>query len=503
MPDATRTYDYVIVGGGTAGCVIASRLSRNPDVTVALLEGGEAFEHDPMVLGYHGSVPLLGNPKYDYDYRIVPQTRGNSAIRHSRAKMLGGCSAHNDTVAFRPPDRDLQAWEEAGAHGWGPADTRLYYDRAMQAVNVHRALGENELAQATHAAAQEMGLPERDVHGAEFDEAAGWLYLNERDGVRQSTAVGYMYPLADLPANLTLATNTWAERLAINNDGRATGVVTNSGTWNAAQEVILCAGSIDTPKLLMLSGIGPADQLRESGITPIHDLPGVGQHLIDHLEIPIMWSTKRTVGHSLQSAENAFFCKSRPDLDHFDLFFHVILQPYFVPLSLNGSEYPAPDHGFCVCANVANPKSAGQLRLSPRSPAGPPLIDPAYLTDPGEEDLTATREAIRIARWFAAQPSLADWIDSEIAPGADVADDDEAQLDAFIRGSSNTVYHPAGTCRMGEPSDTQAVVDPELRVRGIDGLRVADASVFPKMISVNLCMTVIMIGERCADLLAR
>jgi len=493
-------YDYVVVGGGTAGCIIAARLAEDPERSVCLVEAGEAFEDDPMVLGYHGSVPLLGDPKYDYDYGLVPQERGNSRIRYSRARMLGGCSSHNDTVAFRAPDRDLRAWERLGAAGWGPEQTRPYYERAMAAAHVHPAPGRSECARAVHAAALALGLPEVDVHGEDFADAAGWLYLNERDEVRQSTAVAYLYPLSALPPNLTLLTETVVRRVLLDDDGTATGVSTAVGDLRAREEVVICAGAVDSPRLLMWSGIGPAHQLRAAGIEVRHELPGVGENLCDHIEAPVVWEAPRDTGPSLQNAENAFFRRIREDADGFDLFFHVITQPYYVSLELDGQPLTMPDRGFCVVPNVARPRSRGTLRLNPTDPYAAPLIDPRYFSDPDGEDERLLVEGIRIARAIGRQEALRDWVVGEIAPGPAIGGDDEA-LGRYVRQASNTVYHPAGTCRMGADGDTEGVVDPELRVRGLSRLRVADASIFPEMISVNLCLTVMMIGERCADLL--
>ena len=500
MAPAQREFDYVVVGGGTAGCVLAARLAEDPEVSVCLIEAGAAFEDDPMVLGYHGSVPLLGNPKYDYDYGIVPQKRGNSRIRHSRARMLGGCSSHNDTVAFRPPDRDLRAWERLGAAGWGPAETRSYYERAIAAAHVHLAPGRSACARAAHRAAIDLGLPEVDVHGEDFAEGAGWLYLNERDEVRQSTAVAYLYPLSELPANLTLLTETMVRGVLLDDNGTATGVATETGEVKAREEVVICAGAVDTPRLLMWSGVGPADQLRQAGIEVRHELHGVGENLRDHIEAPVVWEATGDTGPSLQNAENAFFRRTRPEAEGFDLFFHVITQPYYVSIELDGRPLTMPDRGFCVVPNVAKPRSGGTLRLNPSDPHGAPLIDPGYFTDAGGEDERLLVEGIRIARALGRQDALGDWIVREVAPGAGVRDDEES-LGRYVRRASNTVYHPAGTCKMGDPGHADAVVDPHLRVRGLERLRIADASVFPEMISVNLCLTVMMIGERCADLL--
>jgi choline oxidase len=493
-----REFDIVIVGGGTTGCVIARRLADDAEISVCLIEAGKAFEDDPLVLGYHGSVPLLGNPVYDFDYGIAAQSRGNSRIRQSRARMLGGCSSHNDTVAFLPPARDLAEWEALGATGWGFADCLPYYRRAMEQAHVHRAPGGSACAQAVHAAALETGLPEVEVHGPDFANGAGWLYLNEHDEIRQSTAVAYLYPLSSLPPNLTLLTETWVSRVLVGDDGAATGVETSHGIIEARQELILCAGSIDTPRLLMLSGIGPADELSRHGIGVVSDMPGVGEHLQDHLEVPLVLETDRETGPSLQNAENGIFWATREGFDGFDVYAHVITQPYYVPLEVDGAPIPMPDRGFCIVPNAAKPKTTGVLRLNRGDPAGPPVIDPQYLTDDAGEDERALVEGLRLSRQIVEQTALRDWVVREVAPGPGFRDEND--LARYVAQASNTVYHPCCTCRMGAGDDPGAVVTPDLRLRGIDRVRIADASVFPSMISVNLCLTTIMIGERCADL---
>ena len=485
MSVARQQFDYVIVGGGTAGCIIAARLAEDASLSIALVEGGPALDTDPMVLGYHGAMPLLGDPRYDYDYEVVPAPRGNSGIRYSRAKMLGGCSSHNDTIAFLPQAREFEAWESLGAEGWSMCQNRPYFERAITKTNVHRVAGENQLACAAHRAAIEFGLPEHDLHTDQYEEAAGWLYLNERDEVRQSTAVAYLYPLQYLPENLTLLTETWAQRVVLDGDGRATGVQTSVGTLSARNEVILCAGAIDTPRLLMFSGIGPRAHLKDVGIDPIHDLAGVGENLQDHLEVPVVWSARRDVGPSLQSAENVILCKSRTDLSNFDVFIHVVLQPYYLPIQVDGHTYRMPEHAFCLLPNVSKPKSAGTVRLNRKNPAGPPLIDPMFLTDPEGADEALLREGVRIARALAQQPSLRTWVAEEVAPGSSYPDEDDEHLGSYVRQSCGAPSHPTSTCRIGNADDDRAVVDPELRVRGLVGLRIADASIFPEALSVT------------------
>jgi len=489
------TFDYVVVGGGTAGCVVAARLAEDPEVEVCLVEGGPAHEDDPNVIGFAGAVALIGT-EYDYDYPIAPQRRGNSQIRMSRARMLGGCSSHNDAVAWRALDRDLERWVEAGADGWDPASTRPAFDRVFAKVGIVPAEGRSACAQAVHAAALELGLPEVRTNGPDFLEGAAFYDLNAAGGVRRSSAVSYLYPLRELPLNLTLRTEAWAERVELDDNGRAVGVVVNGELLGAREEVIVAAGAVDSPKLLLLSGIGPAE-LTEVGVPVRHELPGVGARLTDHCETFVMWEVDRDLGPSLNNCENGIFASTGLNGPAFDLYVHVITQFYYVDPALLGFPVAEPTHALTLTPNTALPRSEGSLRLRSDDPRMPPLIDPAYLTDPGGVDEQVLVEGIKLGRALAGQPSLAPWIVRELAPGpAAVSDED---LAAFVRRTHNTVYHVAGSLRMGAADDPAAVVDPRLRVRGVDGLRVVDASVFPAMPSNNIAMTIMMMGERCAD----
>jgi choline oxidase len=486
VPDGNRTFDYVVVGGGTAGCIVAARLAENPGVQVCLIEEGAAFEHDPVVLGSHSSAPFFGNAKYGRDYAIVEQRRGNSAIVFPRASMLGGCSSHNDAVAVLPPDGDFDGWVAAGAVGWDAAANRPAFQRAIEATGVHRAPGTSACARAMHAAALEFGLPERELDGRDFPAGAFWLHLNARAGKRQSSAVAYLYPLSGLAENLALLTQTRAARIVFDDAGSACAVDTTAGRVHAREEVILCAGAFLTPQLLMLSGIGPADDLRDTGIDVVHDSPAVGENLKDHLELPLLFAANRPTQPACPSSENAFACTSGADRDdgRFDLFFHALPQP----------SYSVGD-GFSLGPNIARPRSSGRLRLDPGNPEGPPLIDPRYLTEERDEEILC--RGVGLARALATETSLRDWIADEVRPGPEVADPEAVR--AHVRAASKTVQHPVGTCRMG---DEAAVVDHALRVRGVERLRIADASVFPDITSVNPCLTVMMIAERCAELVA-
>lgn len=489
-------YDYVVIGGGSAGAVLARRLSDDADVTVCLIEGGPAHEHDERVLRLRESLALVGNPDYDYDYSIARQDRGNSLLRISRARMLGGCSSHNDSWALRPPDDDMNRWAAAGAAGWDANGTAAHFDRVFREMRVHPVTQTAELSLAWIDAAAELDIPLVDNTRGDYSRGISWVSLNELDGVRVSTAVAYLYPLAELPANLTLQLETRALRILTEGD-RAIAVTTDTGIVHARREIIVSAGAIDTPRLLMLSGIGPVDHLRKVGIEPVLDLPGVGANLQDHVETPVSWEAAKDPGVSMTGLDLGLYAPLLSDeafdmqatIGHFSYWLHA--EPF--------DELPRPERAFTFAPNVARPSSRGTIRLASADPNDRPIIDPKYFTDPDEHDERILVEGIRLARRLAETSALADWIVKEISPGPALTTDEE--LGAYARRYSNTVYHPSCTCRMGADGDAQAVVNARLKVRGIEGLRIADASVFPELVRVNPNMTVVMVGSKAAELI--
>lgn len=491
------SFDYVVVGGGTSGAIVAARLAQNSAATVCLVEAGPSDEGDRRILELRNWPNLLGT-ELDYDYRIEPQTRGNSRIRHSRGRVLGGCSSHNSAIAFRAPDVDLRTWELLGAKDWGPEDTRSFFERVFQRVHLEPAPAENACAVAFVEAAQQAGFPLVTFNTADVREGVGWFQLNKRGPIRQSSSVAYLHPLSQRPPNLTVLTETLTRRITLNDHGEATGVETMRGTIRAQREVIVCCGAFDSPRLLLLSGIGSTDHLREVGIPVCVDLPGVGEHLIDHPEGVVLWESLQPVPEiSTQFWEVGLFARTDPALEWPDLMFHFGTVPFdwnTVPLG-----YPTAAQAFCLTPNVSRARSEGVVRLRSCDPTLPPLIDCCYFTDPEGYDEQVMLAGVKLARCLAEQPALRSWIKRELAPGLNVQSD--ADLSEYARRTANTVYHPAGTCRMGAADDPRAVVDPSLRVRGVDRLRVADASIFPTMIGVNPCITCMMIGEKCADLI--
>lgn len=493
---SSAEFDFVIVGGGTAGAIVAARLAEDRSATVCLLEAGPSDENDGRILELRNWPNLLGS-ELDYDYRIEPQARGNSRIRHSRGRVLGGCSSHNSAIAFPAPSVDLETWERLGATGWGPAGTWRYFERVLQRVTIETAPPSNACAAAFVTAAQQIGFPIVPFDSGDIREGVGWFRLNKRGPIRQSSSVAYLHPLADLTSNLQVRTGLPVRRVLLDDAAQAVGVETPAGTVRSRQEVIVCCGAFDSPRLLLLSGIGPADQLRAVGIPPRVDLLGVGEHLLDHPEGIVMWESVRPVPDiSTQFWEAGMFVRTEEHLEWADLMYHFGTVPFDMNTAPLG--YPTAEQAFCLTPNVTRARSRGVLRLRSADPAVPPAIDFRYFTDADGHDERVLLAGIKLARRIAEQPALRDWVKRELAPGPSVQTD--AALSEYARRTANTVYHPAGTCRMGAADDPLAVVDPALRVRGTGRLRVADASIFPAMIGVNPCLTCMMIGEKCADL---
>jgi choline oxidase len=493
-----QAYDYIVVGGGTAGSVVAARLAENPHLTVCLVEAGPTDEGNAEVLAVKNWPNLLGT-ELDYDYRIEQQERGNSGIRHSRGRVLGGCSSHNSCIAFRAPDYDMDTWQQLGCQGWSARDTRKYFDVVFEKVYLEKNPTINPLSQAFLDAAQEAGFPLTTFNeDGVLREGVGIFHLNAQDGHRQSSSQAYLHPMLKTAKNLSVLTNTCVNKILLDEQNGAYAVETDSGVLLANREIVLCCGTFDTPKLLLLSGIGPRQHLEQFGIAVRVELPGVGEHLIDHPEGVMIWEAKQAVPEeTTQYWEVGLFSRIFPVSPLPDLMFHFGVVPFdwnTLPLG-----YPTAPHGFSMTPNVPRARSEGFVRLRSSNAKDAPLIDFRYFTDAEGYDETVLLAGLKLARTIAARPALKRWIKREIAPGTAVQSDQE--LSEYARRTANTVYHPAGTCKMGAGGDRLAVVDAELRVRGVSRLRVADASIFPTMVSVNPCMTCMMIGEKCADLI--
>jgi choline dehydrogenase-like flavoprotein len=490
----------VIIGGGTAGSVVASRLSADPDLRVCVIEGGPSDVGDERVLKLRNWINLL-ETEYDYDYPIVEQPRGNSHIRHSRARVLGGCSSHNTMISFLPPPEDFADWVAAGATGWSYDEMLPYWKRLAINISPVGQADRNPLtADFVAACHTALGVPvHEDFNAGPFADGTGFFPVGYHPdtGIRSSASVAYLHSYLDRP-NLTIRTETWAYHL---DPDRGVTVRDAEGVKliRAAKEYVLAAGAIDTPRLLLLSGIGPAAELARLGIGVRADLP-VGEHLLDHPESLILWEASRPIPPmSAMDSDAGLFVRRDPSATRPDLMFHL----YQIPFTFNTERlgYDVPEHGFGMTPNVPRPRSAGRLRLASADPAAKPLLDFNYFTDPEGYDERTIVDGLRLAREVAATEPFASWIKREIAPGPALRTDEE--LSAYGRAAHHTVYHPAGTCRMGAADHPDSVVDPELRLIGFDNVRIADASVLPTMTSVNPMVAVLMIGERAADLIGR
>ncbi|MFD7235331.1 GMC family oxidoreductase [Streptomyces syringium] len=509
MPPAVEkiTADYVVVGGGTAGSVIASRLAEDPGLSVVVIEGGPSDVDRPEVLTLRRWLGLLGG-ELDYDYPTTEQPRGNSHIRHSRARVLGGCSSHNTLISFKPLPGDWDEWATAGAEGWDAESMDPYFARLRNNIVPVDEKDRNAIARDFVEAAQAaVDVPRVEGFNKKpFHEGVGFFDLayHPENNKRSSASVAYLHPhmeAGDRP-NLRILLETWAYELLLDGN-RATGVRvrTADGTEmivEAGREVLLCAGAVDTPRLLLHSGIGPKADLEALGIPVKHDLPGVGENLLDHPESVIVWETDGPIPeNSAMDSDAGLFVRRDPAANGPDLMFHF----YQIPFTDNPERlgYEKPEHGVSMTPNIPKPHSRGRLYLTSADPAVKPALDFRYFTDEDDYDARTLVDGIKIAREIAKAEPLAKWLKREVCPGPEITSDEE--ISEYARKVAHTVYHPAGTCRMGAVTDELAVVDPELRIRGLDGVRIADASVFPTMPAVNPMIGVLMVGEKCAELL--
>ena len=522
-------YDYIIIGAGSAGCVLAHRLSEDPDVRVLLLEAGPRDWH-PFIHMPAGIAKLVGNTRLNWNYDTAPEPHLDQRVLWwPRGKVLGGSSSINAMCYIRGVPSDYDGWAAAGAHGWDWAGVLPYFKRsegnARGADALHGGEGPlcvsdlrhvNVLSEAFVDAGEQAGLPRnRDFNGPTQD-GVGLYQVTQRDGARCSAASAYLAPVR-ARRNLTVHTGAMVSRITVER-GRATGVVYahlgKAFHQPAAREVLLCGGAINSPQLLMLSGIGPAAELRRHGIAVVHDAPGVGANLQDHLDIcTLRHATQRVTYDRVGDARIAFdyylrgrrgpgtsnvaeaggFVRSElaPD-GRADIQFH------FVPAMLDDhGRHRLPGDGYTLHACFLHPRSRGRITLASNRAGDKPRIAANYLGDPEGFDLRMMVECATWSRTLFAQKAFDAYRGAPIFPARD--DLTERELVDFIRAKAETVYHPVGTCRMG--SDGDAVVDPELRVRGVEGLRVVDASVMPSLPTGNTNAPTIMIAERAADLI--
>jgi choline dehydrogenase-like flavoprotein len=500
------THDVIVVGGGTAGAVIGARLSEDPACRIALVEWGPDDRDEPRALALKRWFEMLEG-EYDLDYRSVHQERGNSDIRQARARILGGCSSHNTMIAWRPPPSDFADWVDRGADGWGPETMLPYYDRVLAPIHAVAPAHRNPyLADVIQAAAGALDIPAREQwNSAPFSDGAGFLEIgyDPETGVRSSSSVAYLHPVMDGRENLDVVLGHRVMRVVVDDTGRATGVELrapdgSTRTLSARQEIVVCCGAIDTPRLLLLSGIGPAQQLRELGIDVVADVPGVGENLTDHPEGLVVWEATQPIPVvAATDWDIAILMRVDASSPVPDVLAHVPLMTYAVHAQARGVEIPEPS--ISMTPNVTRSRSRGRVWLASPDPDAPPAIDYRYFTDPEGYDERILLAGMKMARRVAAAPPMKRWVRREVFPGPEVRSDED--LATIMRVTNHTVYHVSCTCRMGSDHDPLAVLDPQLRVRGVRGLSVADASAFPSLTTVNPVIAVMMLGERAADLI--
>ncbi len=490
-------FDYVIVGSGGAGGVLARTLAERSNATVAVVEAGPSDEGRPEILDYRRYMDVRRSPLARL-VSIVPPARGNGRFQYPISRVLGGSTSQNSCIWLRPPASDFDDWEAAGASGWGADAVMPHYAALEFRIHVEEVFPDEDSHRVLWNAAEEIGLPRIDFAKA-FDAGMGRYRMSKRGSERQSTAVVFLRPPASLPKNLAVLTETLVQKLIIGPGNEVLGVETDRGPVLARREVVLSAGALDTPKLLMLSGIGPAALLKAFGIEVKKDLGGVGAHLLDHPIACVNVAAEETFSRDGDwNYSGIIFTRTEADAAWPDI--EVQVGPELFDQQTKPAGYPSAPYGFTAYIAVNRARSEGTVKLASTDIRDNLLVDPAYFTDPDAYDLGVMVGGVRMSRQLFAAPALSAWIDRELAPGVDSESDGE--LGAYIRDTATTGYHPAGTCMMGAAGNPRSVVDPMLKVVGVQRLRVADASVMPTMVSVNIAPTCMMIGHRAAALIA-
>jgi choline dehydrogenase len=485
------TYDYLVIGAGSAGCALARRLSDNPDVSVALIEAGGA--DDRPEIGAPAEYFKLWGTDVDWRYESTPQVGTNNRIHGlPRGRVLGGTSSINGMVYLRGAAGDYDSWTELGCPGWDWASVRKAFE-AMEELLAPAVLGNhNPLSNVFLEAAEQAGCPPNEFFDSGMLDGAGWNRSTILDGRRNSSYRAFVAPVLDR-ANLTVMTETTVDRLIVDRRGEVSGAEVRRRGSDAIDRlvsgrVVLCAGTFESPRLLMASGIGPANHLESVGVVPLVDLP-VGNNLIDHLLIGVVYDSRLPISlqHSMVT-ECCAFVRSAPVRDAPDVEISFAKEMNFAPPTDDGLPR------YTIIPGITQPRSRGTVRLRSANAGDHPVIDPNYLSEP--DDLRTLIESIRLTREIGAADAFDDWNAGEFFPGR--ACESDAQLAEYIRASISTWFHPVGTCRMGIGDD--AVVDPTLAVIGTTGLYVADASIMPDIVSVNTNAASMMIGWRAADL---
>jgi choline dehydrogenase len=532
MPSADSVYDYVVVGAGPAGCLLANRLSADPSCRVLLLEAG-GRDNYPWIHVPVGYLYCIGNPRTDWCFKTEAQAGlAGRSLGYPRGKVLGGCSSINGMIYMRGQAADYDRWAEQGNAGWAWSDVLPLFKASENhfagSSDSHGAEGEWRVEQQRYSwpildafrdAAEQSGIAKVDDFNTGDNQGCGYFQVNQRSGVRWNAAKAFLRPILKRP-NVTILTDVQVDQVLLDNT-RATAVKAQwQGAWHefkARREIILCAGSVGSPGILQRSGIGPRKLLEGLGIGVRHDMPGVGGNLQDHLQLRLIYQIRNTrtlnqmanslwgkMGMGLRylydrsgplamaPSQLGAFVRSSPDQATANLQYHV------QPLSLE--RFGEPLHRFpAFTASVCNlrPASRGRIDIRSADMNAAPLIDPNYLSDP--HDLRVAADAIRLTRRIVQAPALAAFEPQEYLPGP--ALQSEQQLHEAASKIGTTIFHPVGTCRMGNgPLD---VVDNQLRVHGIPGLRVADASIMPQIVSGNTCSPTLMIAEKAAQLILK
>jgi choline dehydrogenase len=527
-----QSFDYLIIGSGTAGCVLANRLSADSSTRVCMIEAGPR-DKSPLIHIPAAVAALVNHKVLGWGYKSVPQPHLNGrSIIVPRGRVLGGCSSTNGMVYYRGHPKDFDDWAAAGNAGWSFREVLPYFIRSennqtwrdspfhgsngpMHVCDIENV---NPLINDFLLATTALGYPRCiDFNGCMDPEGFNKRQATIRRGRRESGVTSFVNPIK-WRSNLSIKTNSLVTRIILK-DKRAVGVEVNVGgeihKLSANREVILCGGTFGSPQILMLSGLGDGQELNELGIAVKHDLPAVGKNFQDHLAVGILFRTKSSESYGLSwralprdvwnvieyiifrrgpLASNLFeamgFIRTASGLDRADIQF------VFQPAARNSSGFPIPlGHGYAMNPVLLYPKSRGKVTLASPDPHAKPLIDPNLLGE--EEDIEPLVRSIKISRKILNAPAFGRYQGVEYAPGPEIQDDDG--LKAYIREKAVTVHHPVSTCRMGTGQDS--VVDSELRVHGIEGLRVADASVFPGLIGGNTNAAVVMIAEKAADMI--